>query len=199
MQEDLFRNWPFAPHDPGSFGLIVADPPWSFDNWSAKGEKKNPKAHYSCMGLDAIKALPVAQLGARDCLLWLWATNPMLPQAIETMESWGFQFKTAGTWIKTTKHGKLAFGTGYVLRSASEPFLIGRRGKPPQGAKNIRSAFLAEAREHSRKPDIAYEMAERMAPAARRIELFSRVERPGWATWGDEVGKLASATDGAAR
>jgi len=189
----LFDDWPFNPHEPGSYGLIVADPPWSFDNWSAKGEKKNPKSHYSCMGLPDIKALPVADLGARDCLLWLWATNPMLPQAIEVMEAWGFQFKTAGTWVKTTKHGKLAFGTGYVLRSCSEPFLIGRRGKPAQGAKNIRSAFLAEAREHSRKPDDAYAMAERMAPAARRIELFSRVERQGWATWGDEAGKLGEA------
>jgi N6-adenosine-specific RNA methylase IME4 len=175
----------------GEFDLIMADPPWRFDNWSAAGERKNAKAHYACASLDWIKALPVADLAARDCVLWLWATNPMLPRALEVMAAWGFTFKTAGHWVKRTRHGKLAFGTGYVLRCAGEPFLIGTRGKP-KTARNVRSVVEGPAREHSRKPDEAFAAAEMMMPGARRIELFSRQERPGWKVWGDEVGRFSA-------
>ncbi len=175
------------PH--GGFDLIMADPPWSFDNWSKAGERKNAKAHYACVGLEDIKALPVGALAAKDCLLWLWATNPMLPHALEAMAAWGFAFKTAGHWAKRTRHGKLAFGTGYILRSAGEPFLIGTRGKP-KTTRSVRSVIEGQAREHSRKPEEAFAAAERLMPDARRIELFSRQQRPGWAAWGNETGKF---------
>lgn len=175
----------------GGFDLIMADPPWSFDNWSVAGEAKNAKAQYTCTPLDWIKALPVGALAADDCLLWLWATNPMLPQAINTMVAWGFTFKTAGHWSKRNPAtGKLAFGTGYILRCAGEPFLIGTKGKPVT-TRSTRSVIEARAREHSRKPDEAFAAAEALMPNARRIELFSREARPGWTCWGDEVGKFA--------
>ena len=176
----------------GGFGLIMADPPWSFDNWSAEGEGKNAKAHYACTGLDWIKAMPVSVMAADDRLLWLWATNPMLPQAIETLAAWGFAFKTAGHWAKRTRTGKLAFGTGYILRCAGEPFLIGTRGAP-RCARNVRCVIEGPVREHSRKPDEAFAAAERLLPDARRLELFSRQPRAGWRNWGDQAEKFGPA------
>lgn len=193
----------------GGFGLIMADPPWRFENFSAAGEGKNPTAHYDCTPLEWIKGLPVAMLAAEDCLLWLWATNPMLPQAIEVLEAWGFTFATAGTWVKRTKRGREAFGTGYVLRSSNEPFLIGKRGKPratrstrstvPTYAEGVHLAgdwpatsitIEAVVREHSRKPEAAFEAAEALLPDVQRLELFSRASRPGWRAWGNEIGKF---------
>jgi len=99
--------WIFDPLPPLSYDLIMADPPWEFANWSEKGEEKNASARYDCMEPEAIKSMPVSQLARGDCLLWLWATHPMLPQAIETMDAWGFTYVTSGSWVKTTKHGKL--------------------------------------------------------------------------------------------
>lgn len=171
----------------GPFDLIMADPPWSFATYSKKGiTAKGAGGQYATMGLDAIKALPVADLAAPDCLLWLWATNPMLPQAIGVLEAWGFTFKTAGHWAKRTRHGKLAFGTGYLLRCAGEPFLIGTRGAP-KTARNVRSVIEGPVRQHSRKPEEAFAAAEQLIPGAHRLELFSRQTRPGWAVWGDQV------------
>jgi N6-adenosine-specific RNA methylase IME4 len=188
----------------------MADPAWRFDLRSGAGEAKAPQAHYECMSLEAISDLPVEAVAAPDCLLWLWAINPMLPAALSVMEAWGFEFKTAGTWVKRTVHGKDAFGTGYVLRSSNEPFLIGTRGRPkttratrstvstndeafarctadwPIGSVTIE----AQVREHSRKPEEAFAAAEALMPDARRLELFSRASRPGWAAWGNEAGKF---------
>lgn len=173
----------------GGFDLIMADPPWSFDNFATSGEARNAKAHYDCMSLEAIKAMPVSALAADNSVIWLWATNPMLRQAIDVLDAWGFAFKTAGHWAKRTKHGKLAFGTGYILRCAGEPFLIGTRGAP-KTTRSVRSVIEGPLREHSRKPDEAYAAAEKLMPDARRLELFSRQRRPGWSNWGNESQKF---------
>jgi N6-adenosine-specific RNA methylase IME4 len=186
--------WPFDDLRPLTYDLIMADPPWKFENWSKAGEQKNAKAKYDCMPLADIKALPVGQLARGNCILWLWATHPMLREALEVMEAWGFSYVTSGVWVKTTAKGKIAFGTGYALRSASEPFLIGRFGAP-RTSKSQRTVLLARAQEHSRKPDEAYVAAEVLAiDALRRADLFSRQTRPGWDAWGNEAGKF----DGAA-
>lgn len=172
------------------FGLIMADPPWLFKTRSPKGvTAKGAGGQYACTGLDWIKGLPVVDLAARDCILWLWATNPMLPQAFEVMQAWGFTFKTAGHWSKKTVNGKQAFGTGYILRCAGEPFLIGTRGAP-KTARNIRSVIEGPIRQHSRKPDEAFAAAEALYPDVARLEVFSRQPRTGWAVWGNEVDKF---------
>lgn len=181
--------WPFGDLEPGSFSFIMADPPWAYSLFSAKGEGKSAQKHYRCLPLAEIKAFPVLDLAMKDCVLWLWATNPMLRQAFEVLDAWGFTFKTAGSWNKTTVHGKQAFGTGYILRSSNEPFLIATRGKP-KTTKSVRSSFDGLVRAHSQKPEMAFEMAERLMPKASRLELFSRTNRPGWTPFGDQVGVI---------
>lgn len=170
------------------YGLIMADPPWSFAVRSAKGQAKSPEAHYGCMSAECIKSLSVGHLAAPDCVLFLWATNPLLPLAFEVMDAWGFTFKTAGHWSKKTKHGKQAFGTGYILRCAGEPFVIGTIGNP-KVSRRVRSVIEGPVREHSRKPDEAFAAAEELCGDVHRLELFSRQSRDGWDSFGDEVDK----------
>ncbi len=118
----------------------MADPPWLYKLRSGKGEGKSAQAHYNCMPLDQIKAMPVRDLASENCLLWLWPTNPMVIQAHEVLLAWGFDFVTMGSWEKTTKSGKQAFGPGYVFRTSNEPILIGRRGEA-KTTKSVRSSF----------------------------------------------------------
>lgn len=179
------QHGPFAGLPWGSYDLIMADCPWRFELYSALGEAKSAQAHYECMSLDEIKALDVQQLAARDCLLFLWATNPMLDQAFEVLRAWRFKFKTAGSWEKITVRGNQAFGPGYILRTSNEPYLIGTIGSP-ETTNSVRSSFRGVAREHSRKPEEGFAHAEKLMPNARRIELFSRQSRPGWDNWGDQ-------------
>ena len=178
---------------PGGFRTIYADPPWKFRTYSDKGMKKHAQQHYDCMTSAEIAALPVADLAAKDCLLWLWGTWPMLPMALDVMDAWGFEYRTGGSWFKRTKNWKEAFGTGYLFRSTCEPFLIGIRGKPPIMNRSVRNAIYsgvtveAQLREHSRKPEQARAKLESMSPGPR-VELFAREAAPGWVAWGDEVG-----------
>ena len=73
------------------FAAIYADPPWSFRNWSAKGTGRNAMSHYDCPDFKTIAALPVADLAAEHCALFLWATDPLLPRALELIQAWGFE------------------------------------------------------------------------------------------------------------
>ena len=181
--------WPFEPLIPMRYGMIMADPPWTFANFSDKGHKKGAQAQYACMSLVDIKALPVGQLAAPDCVLLLWATNPMLNVAFDVMRAWGFTFKSAAHWVKRTTNGKLAFGTGYIVRCAGEPLLIGTIGSP-HFSRSCRSVFEGIVRGHSRKPEEAFAWAEALVPGAERAELFARQSRPGWTTWGNERSKF---------
>ena len=108
----------------------------------------------------------------------MWATNPLLDVAFDVLRTWGFTFKTAAHWVKRTTNGHLAFGTGYLLRAAGEPLLIGTRGAP-KVTRSTRSVIEGRVTGHSRKPDEAYAWAEAWMPSARRVELFSRRSRPG--------------------
>ncbi len=186
------RNFPFSPLEPGAYGLILADPPWSFLTRSDKGKGKSPDRHYGCMSLDDIKALPVRDLAAKDCALVMWATAPMLPRAIGLMADWGFIFKTSGAWAKQSKTGaSWAFGTGYLLRSAAEFWIVGTIGKPAIGSRSVRNLIVAPTREHSRKPDDLHKSLEQLFPCERRCELFARQQREGWEVFGNESDKFS--------
>lgn len=163
----------------GPFSAILADPAWTWKPRSDKGLGKSAQRHYDCMSLDDIKALDVAGVAAKDCALFMWATFPMLPQALDVMAAWGFTYKSGGAWGKQSKTGrKLAFGTGYIFRGAAEVLLVGTRGNPKWPSKSEGNLWLSPIREHSRKPDAVAEMIERQCPGPK-LEMFSRESRPG--------------------
>ena len=186
IQPSLFGDgaavWPFGDLLPQSYEFIMADPPWRFENFSEAGQEKGPEPHYRTMADEEILGLPVGDLARENAVLWLWATWPKLEAALAAMRRWGFTYKTGGAWHKRM------WGTGYIWRSQCEPVLIGTRGNPKISGRSIPNHFSEPRREHSRKPEAAYAIAERMMPGARRASLFERVVRPGWEAWGDEVG-----------
>lgn len=191
--------WPFRGLAAGRYGAILADPPWAFRLRTEAGYEKAPEAQYRTMRLDDICALPVGRLAARDCLLFLWTTFPHLPQALLVMTAWGFRYSTGGAWVKRGPAGRPGFGTGFVLRSATEPFLIGVRGSPRIGSKRVRNlielapAIDALRREHSRKPAEARDMVMALRPGVPVCELFAREPWPGADVWGDETGRFGAA------
>lgn len=185
--------WPFGALTPLRYGVILADPAWMFALRSPKGEAKSPQAQYRCMPLADIQALPVSQLAAPDCACIMWATAPILPQALATLDAWGFTFKSAGSWAKQSPTGaSWGFGPGYIYRSAAEFWLLGTIGRPVQRSRSIRNLIVAPRREHSRKPDQMHTDIEALFDGPY-VELFARSQRPGWDCWGNETTKFEAA------
>lgn len=185
----------------GPFQTIAADPPWAFKAFSDKGLDRSAERHYDTMKLPAIKALPVGDVAAKDCHLFLWTTGPHMPQALEVMKAWGFKYSGIGfVWIKLNK-GAPAFwlnerdfftGMGYTTRKNAEICLLGRRGSPKRLRKDIHELIIAPRREHSRKPDAFHERVEQYAPGPF-LEMFAREQRPNWTAWGNETFKFGGA------
>lgn len=175
----------------GPFSVILADPPWTFRTYSAKGEGKSPSRHYSCMTMDDICAMPVRDVVAKDAALFLWCTWPTIFEARRVIEAWGFKYSgLAWEWLKyNSKTGKYAFGGGYGTRKNLEPCLLARRGKPALKDRSVRDFIIAPRREHSRKPDEQYERIHRMYDGPS-LELFARQAGPGWTAWGNQIDKF---------
>lgn len=197
-------TFPFAPLIPSNYGVILADPPWSYRMYSEAGYEKSPESHYDTMPLDRIAALPVRQLAGPNCLLVMWSTWPHLNYAMEVMRVWGFEYKTGGCWLKRTASGKTAVGTGFILRSCTEPYLVGSIGRPTIVSRSIRNvietteeveafptAIEAIRREHSRKPAEMRENLDLLCPWARKAELFAREPWAGHHVWGQESARFA--------
>ncbi len=143
------------------------------------------------MPLADIAALPVGHLGRLDALLLLWATAPMLPQALNVMEAWGARYKSNLVWRKLTKNGKARRGTGYRAINFHEHVLMGVFGDDHQIHHPIPSLFDGLAREHSRKPEEFYDLIRTKTPGLRRCDLFSGGHHhEGFDGWGEPHGKL---------
>jgi N6-adenosine-specific RNA methylase IME4 len=177
------------------YGVIYADPPWNFKNFSEKGTGRNAVAHYQCMEFGQIARMEPQRWAAKDCVLFLWATDPLLPKALELIEAWGFKYKTVGFyWAKTNKRANLDCltrddfftGLGYWSRANVEQCLLATRGSPPRMAKDVKRLVIGPRREHSRKPDEVYSRIERLAQGPY-LEMFSRQSRAGWDALGNQA------------
>src|SRR5262249_33307864 len=128
------------------YGAIYADPPWSFRNWSVKGTGRNAVSHYDCLNLEALAALPVAELAADDCALFLWAVDPLLDKALELIRAWGFEYKTVGFyWVKqNSKSDGFFTGLGYWTRANPEQCLLATRASRDDEARMFVSSLLSQ-------------------------------------------------------
>jgi len=173
------------------FNIIYADPPWNYTavdyKHGGRGQEKNQ--YYTAMRTVDIYSLNIKSIAEKNSILFLWATFPLLPEAIYTMKCWGFLYKTiAFVWIKRTKKGcGYFFGMGNWTRSNAELCLLGVKGKPKRIDASISQLVFSPVREHSRKPDEIKDLILKLVGDLPRIELFARNKTPGWAVWGDEV------------
>jgi N6-adenosine-specific RNA methylase IME4 len=180
---------------PNHYRVIYADPPWTFATYSRKGKGRSAEAHYDCMSLAEIKALPVAEWAADDCVLLMWTTDPLLEKAFDVIRAWGFTYKTVGFyWVKLNKsspqlvYDKRSFftGLGFWTRANPEPCLLATRGSPHRRRADVPKLIVSPRREHSRKPDEVYERIEALCEGPY-LEMFARSARPGWFPWGLEA------------
>jgi N6-adenosine-specific RNA methylase IME4 len=180
------------------YGAILADPPWQFRTWSDKGAGRSASNHYETMDNLRVAALPVADLAAPDCVLFLWVSSPMIEYALELTTVWGFKYKTfAFVWTKADQFRFFAapsMGLGYWTRSNAEVCLLATRGKPKRLNADVRQIIIEPRREHSRKPDCVHDRIQRLV-GGPYLELFARQTRKNWDCWGNETTKFELVDD----
>lgn len=170
------------------YQIIVADPPWTYKDRAVSG-RRGAAFKYDCMSMADIRSLPVWKISHYpSCVLFMWATAPMLPDALETMRQWRFKFKTvAFVWVKN-RNGVWFKGMGNYTRANAEFVLLGTIGKiPARVSKSVSQIVCCPRMEHSRKPDQVLDRVAELYGDVPRIELFARRQYPGWDAWGKEL------------
>ena len=174
----------------GTFGTILADPPWRFNNRTGRVAPEYRRLHrYQSLPFDEITQLPVSELSSEEGHLYLWVPNALLREGLEVMKHWGFEYKTNLVWHKVRKDGEPdGRGVGFYFRNVTEIVLFGVRGaiRTSDAGRRQVNIIRTQKREHSRKPDELYEIIEQCSPGPY-LELFARHSRAGWVQWGDEL------------
>jgi len=169
------------------YSIIYADPAWSYND---KNTRLSADKQYKTSQLEELKQLNINKITAEDAILFMWATFPMMQEALEVIKAWGFKYKTLGfSWIKLNKNGTPFFGIGHYTRSNCEVCLIGIKGKASKliKDKSISSVIMEERRRHSEKPAIIRDKIVQLCGDLPRIELFARHKIDGWDYFGNEV------------
>jgi N6-adenosine-specific RNA methylase IME4 len=173
------------------YKTIYADPPWQFQNRTGKVAPEHKRlSRYSTMTLEEIKALPVSEVADEKCHLYLWVPNALLPEGLEVMKAWGFEYKTNLIWEKVRKDGEPdGRGVGFYFRNVTEILLFGIKGtknRTLQPGRSQVNLLRTMKREHSRKPDEFVSLIEACS-SGPRLELFARGNREGWDMWGNQA------------
>lgn len=168
------------------YQIIYADPPWRYSDKNCNGAVQS---HYKTMALADIKSLSISSITEKNCVLFLWATYPMLKEALEVGEAWGFKYKTiAFQWLKLNKrNGQPFFGLGRWTRGNTECCLLFVKGKPHRINNGVFQLVQSPIEGHSKKPGVVRDKIVSLMGGVERIELFAREKTEGWDVWGNEV------------
>ena len=172
------------------YNIIYADPPWSYPKSGGKKSARGlAKSFYDTMTTEDIKNMNIQSISEDNCYCFMWATSPKLPESIEVIKSWGFEyFNVVFTWIKTNKISDTLFwGMGNTTRANAEYVLLGRKGKLDRLNAGVHSVVMSKIEKHSKKPDEVRKRIEILYGDIPRIELFAREKADGWDSWGNEI------------
>lgn len=172
------------------FGVIYADPPWTYETWSARGEDRSASQHYDTETTEEIMARGdvIRRLAADDSILDLWCLSSMVPEALQVIEAWGFVFKKVGfIWLKTVADGSAPrMNNGKWTRDEAEICLLATRGSPERLDAGVRQTHAEPSTTHSAKPEEFRKRIERLT-AGPYLELYARTAIEGWTCWGNQV------------
>jgi N6-adenosine-specific RNA methylase IME4 len=170
------------------YSIVYADPPWNYTATSNKIPSRAKEGQsYNAMRMIDIYDFKIPPT-TKNCVLFMWATAPLLPEALYTIKSWGFEYKTiAFTWIKKNKCGSNFWGMGSWTRSNPEYCLLAIKGNPKSVSHSVHSVIETVIEEHSKKPGIVREKIVELCGDLPRIELFARQKIEGWDSVGNQL------------
>ena len=168
------------------YNIVYADPAWIYEDKALSGNR-GAGYKYDLMTIEEIKNLPLKQITADDCILFIWGTWTHIREVQDVIESWGFEYKTVGfVWVKQNMNGTNFMGMGNWTRANTEYCLIAIKGKPKRIDAGISQIIESISTGHSKKPDIVRNKIIQLCGDLPRIELFARTKIHGWDVWGND-------------
>lgn len=181
------------------YNIIYADPPWSYKDKALSGNR-GACCKYNVMDTEDISSLPIDNIAADNCVLFMWVTMPKLNECFDLIRAWGFNYKTcAFNWTKMNKKSNTPFmGMGSWTRANNELCLLATKGKPKRISASVKmlietyedecvDILHSRIQQHSKKPDEVRDRIVELCGDLPRIELFARHKSPDWDVFGDEV------------
>jgi Transcriptional activator, adenine-specific DNA methyltransferase len=167
------------------YSVIYANPPWMYNKHflslnAGQDDTETVKPHHNLIPVEEIMSLPVQKICEDNCILFLWATTPILPEALDVMAAWGFAYKTLFTWEKTNDNCM-----GYWFKTCTEHLIVAIKGNVKSFRSNVRNCYHEAKRRYGKKPDYFYWLIENITEG-RKIELFAKNQRKGWDVWNKE-------------
>ena len=175
LEQNKATEWP-----EGKYRVIYADPPWQYgDERSGYGGAID---HYNTMSIEELCQMPVASLAEDNAILFLWATAPLLPEALELVEAWGFTYKTNIVWDKVRPN------LGNYTSVRHEHLILAVKGSGvPDNTERFDSVQTVErVGRHSEKPEEFRNIIETLYTYGNKVELFARKKIDGWVSYGNE-------------
>jgi site-specific DNA-methyltransferase (adenine-specific) len=177
------------------YNVIYADPAWSYENKKTGGSMiSGAEEKYYLITNSDIMQMPIKEITEKDAVCFLWATVPLMPEAFETLNAWGFQYKTMLTWRKI-----MSLGMGFWFRGQCEHLLLGVKGKVKPFRMQVSNFHQTKVGKHSQKPHYFRELISKAVANSfetpKKLELFARsregffpdYEYDGWDVWGNQV------------
>jgi N6-adenosine-specific RNA methylase IME4 len=170
------------------YNIVYADPPWTYKDKALAGDR-GACCKYDVMSLQNLCALNISSITAKDAVLFMWVTMPMLNKCFTVIDHWGFTYKTvAFTWVKKNrKADSLFMGMGNWTRANAELCLLATKGKPKRISASVHSIITTPIEGHSKKPDCTRDRIIQLCGDLPRVELFARQKVDGWDVFGNEV------------
>jgi N6-adenosine-specific RNA methylase IME4/ParB-like chromosome segregation protein Spo0J len=178
LEKNKAIEWP-----KGKYRVIYADPPWQYEDQRAGGNHGGAIDHYNTMSINELKNMPLSSLTEDNAVLFLWGTAPLLPEALELINAWGFKYKTNFIWDKV-KHNM-----GHYNSVRHELLLIATKGScTPDNVQLFDSVQSIERSDrHSEKPEEFRNIIETLYSYGNKLELFARKSAEGWEVFGNEI------------
>lgn len=178
LEKNKAAEWP-----KGKYRVIYADPPWYYGDERSGGNHGGAVDHYNTMSINELKNMPLSSLTEDNAVLFLWATAPLLPEALELINAWGFKYKTNFIWDKV-KHNM-----GHYNSVRHELLLIATNGScTPDNVQLFDSVQSIERTDrHSEKPEEFRKIIDTLYTYGNKLEMFARKQVEGWEVFGNEL------------
>ena len=172
------------------YDVFIVDPPWN-KRWEKYGKNDLRKVRpiYEVMSVQEIFNLLDEEVFTTANIphtVFMWTIEEFLESCDQEMKRRNYRRHIRLIWDKCN-----GFPAAFTVRFSHEYLIWYYKPKMLCIQKSMRGKFTSiireKKREHSRKPDSAYDLIKCLYPKQNKIDVFSREKREGFAQWGNEI------------